>query len=97
LCSSGHPETTQRVYASDLRLLLAVTGARELPLEELEEAAMLWLNANRRQWAPKTTLRRMTSIRAFARWMGMGEILDEYVGPKPARAMPHPIHDSSRS
>jgi integrase/recombinase XerD len=98
LCASGHPETTQRVYASDLTLLLkwiqeALKSNDPLPLSELEDMAMLWLNHKRREWAAKTTLRRLTSVKSFAKWAGIGEILDEYIAPKPARSLPHPIHE----
>lgn len=41
--------------------------------------------------APKTTGRRISSLRSWAKWAGLGVVLDEYVPPSPARPVPHPI------
>ncbi len=39
----------------------------------------------------KTTGRRLTSLRSFARWAGWGPILDDYDAPTPAKSVPHPL------
>ena len=41
--------------------------------------------------APKTTSRRLTSLRAFAKWAGWGDMLSDYSAPTAARGIPHPL------
>lgn len=53
---------------------------------------MNWLTANRERVAAKTTGRRLTSLKAFARWAGWSrDELDEYIAPIPLKGQPHPI------
>lgn len=46
---------------------------------------------NRLKVAPKTLSRRLTSLRAFVRWAGYREMLNDYRAPTPARSQPHPL------
>jgi len=41
--------------------------------------------------ALKTTGRRLTSLRSFAKWAGWGSILEDYDAPTPAKSVPHPL------
>lgn len=41
--------------------------------------------------APKTTGRRLTSLRAFARWAKWETELSEYRAPTPTKTIPHPL------
>jgi integrase/recombinase XerD len=59
--------------------------------EEYEDLAASWLTVSRRVVSVKTTGRRLTSIRAFAKWAGWGDILDDYDAPTPAKSVPHPL------
>lgn len=86
---NGHSPNTVKAYRADLRGLLAATG--ELPVGRLEEPAAAWLTVGRKVWAPKTTCRKATSIRAWARWAGRPEFLANYRLPDPGRPEPHPI------
>lgn len=86
--NGGSPNTV-KAYGSDLRGLLAVTG--EMPLGRLEEPAARWLTDNRSTWSPKTTSRKATSIKAWARWAGKTDFLSKYRLPDAGRAEPHPI------
>lgn len=63
----------------------------EIPAEEFEEVGMNWLTANRRIVAAKTTSRRLTSLRQFAKWAGWGTLFEEYVAPVPLKGQPHPL------
>jgi site-specific recombinase XerD len=90
LSEKGHPSTTQRAYTSDLRMLLQEAG-ESVDLLYLEEITMYWLNSTKEQVAPRTTIRRITSVRMFSRWAGNGEILTDYVRPTAAASVPHPI------
>lgn len=80
---------TVKAYTSDLREFLKATG--EVEREEYEELAMSWLNLYRLKVSPKTTARRLTSLRGFAKWAGWGSVLDEYIAPTPGKTIPRPI------
>lgn len=89
-CSGrGRAENTVRGYGADLRILLAAIGPT--PVGELEELAMSWLNLNRRKVSPKTTARRLASVRGFAKWAGVADPLEDYIAPVVARPIAHPI------
>lgn len=87
--SRGKSENTVRAYGSDLNQLLLVAGP--LTHEAFEDATLDWLNASRKEQAPKTTGRRLTSVRAFAKWAGWPENLADYSSPTPAKSIPHPL------
>lgn len=87
----GQSENTARAYRSDLKEFLKAVAVDSIPMEDFEDLAQVWLNSTRREVAPKTTGRRLTSLRSFSRWAGWPEYLSEYVAPVPAKAVPHPI------
>jgi site-specific recombinase XerD len=91
LALRGIATNTIRAYISDLRLFLSGSRVNEIPEETYEETAALWLQIERARTPPKTLLRRMTSIRCFARVMFGIEVLVDYRGPKSAPGSPHPI------
>jgi integrase len=66
------------------------TGIEYFTLDELESLAAAWLNDHRKTLAPRTTARRLTSIRRMSRALGM-RILEEYNCPTAARPRPHPL------
>jgi integrase/recombinase XerC len=87
LSARGVSPRTRTAYESDLNLLLAAMGP-EVPIDQ----ATTWLNSNRGLWAPKTTARRLTTIRSWATWAGLDvPSLRNYRAPMPARAQPHPL------
>lgn len=98
----GQSENTAKAYCGDLKEFLKVTGEPiqesgtlmlenlKVEMEDYEELAMSWLNLTRKEVAPRTTGRRLTSLRSFAKWCGRA-VLDEYNAPKPGKATPHPI------
>lgn len=88
----GQAENTVKAYTSDLRSFLAATGGL-VEMEEYEDLAMSWLNLTRSETAPKTTGRRLTSLRSFAKWAGHPGLLDEYVAPTPSKGQPHPLRE----
>lgn len=51
---------------------------------------MSWLNLTRTTAAPKTTGRRLTTLKQFAKWTGR-EVLADYSPPTPGPSAPHPI------
>lgn len=91
LCAKGLSERTASAYASDLRMLLRDLEQETLEKLDYEESAMNWLTGNRKKMALKTTSRRLTSVRGFAKWAGWGVVLDEYHAPTGGPGQPHPI------
>lgn len=89
----GRSENTVKGYASDLREFVKATG--EVSQEEYEELAQSWLNLYRAKLSPKTTARRLTSLRGFARWAGWGPVLEDYIAPTPGKTIPHPIAEGA--
>lgn len=91
--AKGQSSNTAKAYSTDLRMLLLWSGLEAIPLTEddYEMLAMTWLNQTRAEAAPKTTGRRLTSLRAFARWTGHSELMSEYQAPKPGKSLPHPL------
>jgi integrase len=59
--------------------------------EELEDLGMAWLTQNRRTLAPKTTSRRLTSLKEFAKWAGFPNYFDGYNTPTAGSPVPHPL------
>jgi site-specific recombinase XerD len=57
---------------------------------DLATGAARYINAHRKMWAPKTTGRKVTTIRQFGRWKNE-PLLEGYNSPTPARAVPHPL------
>lgn len=90
LYGKGRSANTLKAYTTDLKEFLK-WAQRDIPPEILEECAQNWLNQYRRTVAPRTTGRRVTSIRAYAKWAGLTEVLSDYTAPTPARSQPHPI------
>lgn len=91
LSAKGLSRQTASAYASDMRMLLRDLEETGLSEEDFEETAMNWLTGNRQRMAPKTTSRRLTSARSFAKWAGWGEVLEEYSAPTGGPTQPHPL------
>lgn len=86
----GRSPATSRNYVSDLQQFILWTG-KPVPMQEFDGVAMDWLNAYRRIWKPRTSERRVTALRGFARWTGALDPLKGYRTPTAARPTPHPI------
>lgn len=91
LLGKGRSEDTVKAYTTDLKILLQEIEESEISAEEFCQTAENWLTANRKKVAAKTTGRRLTSLRSFARWAGYGEVLRDYSAPTPLRPQPHPL------
>lgn len=63
----------------------------EIPIDSLESYAARWLNETRQTVAPRTTQRRLATVRAFSKAILGTRILEDYSAPTPARAVPHPV------
>src|SRR5919205_637823 len=89
----GRSAHTVKSYASDLRMCLSEVGRSSVPLEELEETGMRWLQSKRTTLAPKTTTRRLTSLKAFAAWTGNPHAFAEFIPPTPGKPKPNPLKE----
>ena len=87
----GSSENTAKAYSTDLRMLLQFHQMTEISPEIYETLAQTWLNRTRLTSAPKTTGRRLTSLRGFARWAMWETDLSEYKAPTPSKTLPHPL------
>lgn len=87
----GKSSLTVKCYAADMTGFLQWTATRsDLQAKDFEVAAATYLNEMRSAVKPKTTLRRLTSLRAFAKFNGV-DALEDYQAPKPGKPQPHPI------
>lgn len=92
LVLDGCSEATVRAYGADLRMLLIWQGTIDYPdWHSQEVATATYLNEYRPEWAPKTTQRKLTTFRSWARFMGQDSFLKNYRPPKAAAQQPHPI------
>lgn len=89
----GRSAHTTRSYASDLRMCLQEVGTSSIALSELEEVGMRWLQSKRDTLAPKTTTRRLTSLKAFAAWTGSPRAFSEFIPPTPGKPRPKPLKE----
>lgn len=91
----GRSQNTARGYRSDLKEFLIWVKIQqqitEIPVMNLEPLAMQWLNHYRRISAPRTTRRRITSLRSWGQWAKVPPILTDYTAPTPGQPVPHPI------
>lgn len=91
LSDHGRSEHTVKSYVSDLKMFLAEAGHSSVPILELEDEGMRWLTARRKELAPRTTQRRLTSLRSFARWAGQGQMFLDYKPPTALKHLPDPL------
>jgi site-specific recombinase XerD len=87
----GKSEKTLKAYTTDLRMMLQDMGLAEVDHQTFEEVGMTWLQKNREELAPKTTGRRLTSLRAYAKWAGMPSLFSDYAPPVASKGIPHPL------
>lgn len=65
-------------------------GLTAIEMDKLEVTAASWLNAHRRIIAPRSTSRRLTSMRTLGQVYDM-EILKRYSAPSAPQPKPHPL------
>ena len=83
---------TVKAYSADLRMLQNWLTEEEITPElDFETTAAEWLNATRDEAKPRTTQRRLATLKSYARWSGNPFFLHQYRAPTAARAKPHPI------
>lgn len=90
LSDRGRATLTARAYSTDLLTFLRMTNREVVSRSEYEQAAMDYLNSRRHE-AARSTVRRLSSFRQFARWAWESSALVDYKAPEPAEPMPHPI------
>lgn len=88
LYQRGHSGHTLNAYVSDVRGFFEDHNRLSIQHSELENMVAAWLNVMRFTWAAKTTQRKLTSLRSYAMYLGVGEFLPYYTLPKAARSEP---------
>ncbi len=89
----GMSTNTVRAYGSDLRTFLRWSSSDGVSHPSFRAEATAWLNETRSTVAPKTTIRRMTSLKMYAKWARIkkADRLSEYRLPSKQQAAPHPL------
>lgn len=87
----GHSVHTLSAYVGDVRGFFEDHSLEEIPLSEIEATVAEWMNKMRWVWAAKTTQRKLTSLRSYGAYLGLGEVLKYYTLPKAAKADPKPL------
>ena len=93
LDSTGLSDNTKKAYRTDLRMFwqeMDIDSRGGLDPEELLKLAPAWLNSKRRILAPKTTARRLTTMRNLGIVL-QKPVLPKYATPKAADPTPHPL------
>lgn len=98
LSHRGRSAHTLNAYVSDVKGFFQDLEVTEVP-GDFEATVANWMNAMRKKthpdgtrvWAPKTTQRKLTSLRSYALYLGYGEILKHYSLPKAAKSEPKPL------
>lgn len=94
LVGQGCSPHTARAYCSDL-MLFTTDSPQAVGLDigtaELEAQAVIWLNEGRTVWKAKTTQRRRTALRSFAKYGGNDDFLRHYRTPSAAPGYAHPV------
>lgn len=99
LLDAGLSENTAKGYEADLRMFLEWVAQEQriryqevmLPAEKLDTLSREWLGIQRKMASPRTTRRRITSLRSLATWARIPAVLEGYKSPPPPPAQPHPI------
>lgn len=90
LDSQGKSRLTKKAYSSDIKMFAQDMKLTEVDKDKLEATAAAWLNAHRRIIAPRSTSRRLTSMRTLGVVYGL-EILRKYSAPSAPQLQPHPL------
>lgn len=92
LSDRGRSENTTKAYCADLNTLLRDLQVSAIPMSDFETVSLRWLTQYRKIVSPKTTGRRLTSLRAFAKWARWScPDLNDYSTPTPPKGQPHPL------
>lgn len=101
LLDGGLAENTAKSYESDLRMFLEWVAMEQkitfeevmLPIELLDSKSREWLTIQKKVASPRTTRRRITSLRSLALWAQVPPVLVNYKSPTPPPSVPHPLPD----
>ena len=94
LSARGMSANTVAAYSTDLRTLLNDSPTSSVERLDFEEVATEWLNRYVTKMSPKTSRRRLTSLRAFVKWAGWEEDMYDlfsYKSPEDVAPQPHPL------
>jgi site-specific recombinase XerD len=91
LYSKGRSSETHKAYRTDLRMFWEEMHLpEEVSLDQLEMLAARWLTDRKRIMAPKTTARRLTTMKNVGKTYGLS-ILTDFGLPTAPVGKPHPL------
>lgn len=97
LSERGRSENTIRSYCADVKMFFAESKLGSLPASSLPLKVTDWLRATKTTNRPRTSSRRLASLREFAQWAGYREkILPDFKMPRVGQAFPHPLPNPAR-
>jgi integrase/recombinase XerD len=83
LSRRGCSRNTLRAYVADVRSFYLDNRLAELDPTELADLTADWINSRREKiWEAKTTQRKLTSLRAYALYLGIDPFMQNYILPK---------------
>lgn len=89
---AGRSKATVRAYRSDMKMFADWSADLDVSAETITLQAARWLNSCRSEVAPKTTHRRLGTLRAYVAWLGLPlGPLEGYKKPTPKKTKPHPL------
>jgi integrase/recombinase XerC len=99
LLDANLSENTAKGYSKDLEMFLEWVALERgvhpyqvgVPMEELDSTARKWLRIQMKIASPRTTRRRITSLKSLAVWAQIPPVLSGYKSPSPPPSQPHPI------
>lgn len=90
LSRRGLSDNTVLAYYKDARTFLDSAGG-SISAADFDHCATYWLRITRKTLSPATTTRRLSSLRAFAKWAQLPNTLENYRAPRAVKPNPHPL------
>lgn len=99
LLDANLSDNTAKSYSTDLLMFLEwvahetgiPTWQVQVPMEELDLQSRKWLRVQKKIASPRTTRRRITSLKSLAVWAKIPPVLVDFKSPSPPPSIPHPI------
>lgn len=94
LSANGCSPHTMRAYRGDLKGLqtwLKTSGVEPQTWEDLERAAAEYFSLHKTTWSPRTSRRRVTGVKGWAKAHGQRDFLEEFRPAVAARSQPRPL------
>lgn len=92
LSERGRSKNTTKGYSKDVELFFVESNHSSLPVELYETEVARYINWKKvTEWKPKTTHRKLTSLREFGKFHGLPQVLQGFKLPSAGQTIPHPL------